>query len=480
MMTPKKTKPILSKETSWMDFNSRVLDEAADAGVPLLERLKFLGIYSNNLDEFFRVRVATLNRLAKLPKKKSIKLIGYDPSRVLKQVQGEVMRQRDRFDLIYKKLLRELARKRVYILDEKHLTASHTRFVQEYFHEVVRPKLFPIMLGLGADFPELKDKLVYLAITLQREGNGRFSDYALIELPTDILPRFILLPKSGEAIGIVMLDDVIRYNLGAIFYPFGYERFTAHTVKLTRDAELDIDNDISESYMQKVHKSIRRRKEGRPVRLVYDEQIPTELLGLFVKRMRLQKRDSLISGSRYHNFKDFIRFPAVGPTSLRFPELKPLPHKGLSGYRSMLEAVSRQDILMHFPYQSFDSVIDLLREASIHPDVHTIKITLYRTAPNSSIVNALMNAVKNGKKVVAVVELQARFDEEANIHWATELQDGGAKVVFGIPGLKVHSKICLIVCRNNQGDKQFAVIGTGNFNEDTARVYTDHFITLLQ
>jgi polyphosphate kinase len=472
----KLAKITIPKEESWMDFNGRVLEEAADGEVPLLERLKFLGIYSNNLDEFFRVRVATLNRLAKVPKKKAVGLIGYDPAKALKQVQQQVMQQRDRFDRIYRRLLRELARQGIFIVDEKHMTDMQARFVEEYFYSVVRPKLFPIMLGRGAEFPELKDRLVYLAVTLQRAGRNTKSDYALIELPTDILPRFILLPKSGKDIGIIMLDDVIRYNLNAIFYPFGYKRFTAHTIKLTRDAELDIDNDISESYLRKIHKSIQRRKEGRPVRLVYDERISPDLLGFFIKRLRLQKSDSVISGSRYHNFKDFINFPAVGQASLRYPELKPLSHKALSGQRSMLEAVSRQDILMHFPYQSFDRIIDLLREASIHPEVRTIKITLYRTAPNSSIVNTLMNAVKNGKSVFAVVELQARFDEEANIHWSTELQDAGAKVVFGIPGLKVHSKICLITCRKNGNTRQFAVVGTGNFNEDTARIYTDHFL----
>ena len=357
----KLVKIAIPKEESWMDFNGHVLEEAADGEVPLIERLKFLGIYSNNLDEFFRVRVATLNRLAKVPKKKAVSLIGYDPAKALKQVQQQVMQQRDRFDRIYRRLLRELARQGIFIVNEKRLTDMQARFVKEYFLNVVRPKLFPIMLGHGVDFPELKDRFVYLAITLQRAGQGARPDYALIELPTDILPRFILLPKSGQDIGIIMLDDIVRYNLDTIFFPFGYKRFAAHTIKLTRDAELDIDNDISESYLRKVHKSIQRRKEGRPVRLVYDEQISPDLLGFFIKRLRLQKGDSVISGSRYHNFKDFIKFPAVGQASLRYPELKPLSHKALSGQRSMLEAVSRQDILMHFPYQSFDRIIDLPR-----------------------------------------------------------------------------------------------------------------------
>lgn len=466
----------MSKEASWMDFNGRVLEEAADPKVPLLERLKFLGIYSNNLDEFFRVRVATLNRLAKMPKRKAVSLIGYDPAKVLHQVQRQGVLQRDRFERIYRKLLRELASRRVFILDEKHLTAEHARFVTEYFYEVVRPKLFPIMLNRKSRFPELKDKSVYFAVTLLRKTHCGHPDYALIELPTDILPRFVLLPQVGQSVGIIMLDDVVRYNLGVIFAPFGYSRFSAYMIKLTRDAELDIDDDIFESYVRKIHKSLRQREEGQPVRLIYDEQIPADLLDLLAGGLGLHKGDPLIAGSRYHNFKDFMKFPNVGRPSLRYPAMEPVPHRSLLDKRSTLEAVAHQDILLHFPYQSFDSIIDLLREASIDPHVHSIKITLYRTASNSSVVNALMNAVKNGKLVVAVVELRARFDEEANIRWATELQDAGAKVVFGVPGLKVHAKLCLITRKNGYGVERFAIIGTGNFNEDTARLYTDHFL----
>ncbi|HVP06807.1 MAG TPA: polyphosphate kinase 1 [Candidatus Acidoferrum sp.] len=465
----------LTKETSWLDFNGRVLEEAADSTVPLLERFKFLGIYSNNLDEFFRVRVATLNRLAKAPRKKAIHVIGYDPPQTLKRVQREVVVQRDRFDRIYSQLLRELAHRHIYITDEKHLTTVQTRFVADYFQRIVRPQLFPIMIDHTERFPELTDRSVYLAVTLIRE-RSRDSDYALIEVPTDVLPRFVLLPQAGQNTYIIMLDDVIRFNLDAVFAPFGYKRFMAHTVKVTRDAELDIDDDIFESYVRKLRKSLRQRREGRPVRLIYDAQIPQELLRLLVKRLNLRKGDPLIAGSRYHNFKDFMKFPSVGSAQLRYPQVSPVPHRDLRGRKSILTAIQKRDILFHFPYQSFDSIIDLLREASIDPHVRSIKITLYRTAPNSSVVNALMNAVKNGKSVVAVVELQARFDEEANIRWATELQAAGAKVVFGVQGLKVHSKICLITRKNGRGTERFAIIATGNFNEETSRVYTDHFL----
>ncbi len=465
-----------TKETSWLDFNGRVLEEAADPAVPLLERLNFLGIYSNNLDEFFRVRVATLNRLARAPKRKARALIGHDPRSTLKRIQTMVLQQRDRFERIYRQLLRELARRHIFITDELHLTAAQARFVAEYFHQVVRPKLFPIMVDHTDEFPELLDKSVYLAVTLSRLGKQKGTDYALIELPTDVLPRFVLLPKSGQRTYIILLDDVIRYNLQAIFAAFGYDRCAAYTIKVTRDAELDIDDDIFESYVRKIHKSLRQRKEGKPVRLLYDEEIPRNLLQLLTRRLRLKTTDPLISGSRYHNFKDFMRFPNVGRASLRYVRTKPVEHRHLVGRRSVLEAIAERDILLHFPYHSFDNIIDLLREASIDPHVSAIKITLYRTAANSGVVNALMNAVKNGKTVVAVVEIQARFDEEANIRWATELQEAGAQVVFGVPGLKVHSKLCLIVRKNGRGTERFAVVGTGNFNEATARVYTDHFL----
>jgi polyphosphate kinase len=459
-----------------MEFNGRVLTEAADPTVPLLERLKFLGIYSNNLDEFFRVRVATLNRLAKAPKKETIRLIGHDPKRTLKRIQQQVVQQRDQFERIYKQLLRELAQRHIFITDEKHLTAAQARFVTDYFHSVVRPKLFPIMIDHTEKPLELQDKSVYLAVTLSRSKSRLSPDCALIEVPAELLSRFVLLPKSGQNTNIMILDDIIRCNLHAIFAPFGYDRFAAYTIKLTRDAELDVDDDIFESYVRSIHKSLRQRKGGKPVRLVYDAEIPRELLGLLAKRLKLHEAGPLIAGSRYHNFKDFMKFPNVGLPSLRYPRLKPVASKSLVGRKSILEAISERDILLHFPYQSFDSMIDLLREASIDPHVHSIKITLYRTASNSGVVNALMNAVMNGKSVVAVVEIQARFDEEANIHWATELQEAGAKVVFGVPGLKVHSKLCLITRKNGRGTERFAAVGTGNFNEDTARVYTDNFL----
>jgi polyphosphate kinase len=468
--------PLTSKEVSWLSFNERVLDEASDVSVPLLERFRFLGIYSSNLDEFFRVRVATLNRLSELPSKKAIALIGHDPRKVLKKVHRTVLEQQVKFDQIYQQLLKDLAKEHIYIIDEKQLTPAQGEVVKEYFHTIVRPKLFPIMLSANTKFPELKDKSIYLAVTLSKKKGKDKPQYALIEVPTDTLSRFLILPQISEERFIMLLDDVIRYNLPAIFSALDYDTFGAYTIKLTRDAELDIDHDMFESYVRKVHKSLKQRKEGDPVRLVVDSRIPSDLLKLIVKKLELGKNDPVILGSRYHNYKDFTNFPEIGRKLLRYTPLPQLMHPAIANHKSILETVTKKDLLLTFPYHTFDHMIDLLREASIDPDVTSIKITLYRAAQNSSVVNALMNAAKNGKSVVAVVELQARFDEEANIFWANQLQEVGAKVVFGVPGLKVHMKVCLITRTDQKTLPHVVAIGTGNFNEDTARVYTDHLL----
>jgi len=465
-----------SKEISWLYFNERVLNEANDNLTPLMERAKFLGIYSNNLDEFFRVRVATLNRLARMPRKKAIGLVGHDPHKTLKMIHRMVIHQSYKFDMYFQRLLKDLAEQNIFIVDEKKLNSTQAAFVRDYFHRIVRSKLFPVMINRVGQFPDLRDRSIYLAIALSRKGERDKPQYALVEIPTDVLSRFVLLPKHGPKQHVILLEDVIRFNLRSIFAPFGYDRFAAYTIKLTRDAELDIDDDIFESYARKIHKSLRQRKEGRPVRLVYDQKIPKALLKLIAARLQLGKKDPMIPGGRYHNIKDFMRFPKVGGESLRYEAIPALQHREILAHASVFQAVAAKDILVHLPYHTFDHIIDMLQEASIDPEVKSIKITLYRAAQNSSIVNALLNAAKNGKSVVAVVELQARFDEEANIHWATELQEAGAKVVFGVPGLKVHAKICLITREDGRGIERFAMVGTGNFNEDTAMAYTDHFL----
>jgi len=463
----------ISKELSWLTFNERVLMEAADPTVPLMERIKFLGIFSSNLDEFFRVRVATLNRLRKLGKKAK-KLTGHDPAKVLKQVQKTVIRQHKRFDRIYQQLLKEMARQNIFIIDEKQLNEEQAAYVESYFDQEVRPKLVPIMVDQVEKFPELKDQSIYLAVHLWKKGAEQKHKYALIEVPTDVLSRFLILPGVGRKKHIILLDDVIRLELQKIFSFLPYDSFSAYTIKLTRDAELDIDDDLTQSYIKKVTKSLKMRKGGLPVRFIYDARMPESLLAFFTRKLRLTKDDTIIAGSKYHNFKDFMNFPDMGLKRLKYPPIKNLPHKDLNHSKSLFKTISKKDILLHFPYQSFHPVIDLLREAAIDPKVSSIKATFYRVAKNSAVVNALINAANNGKSVFVVMELQARFDEEANIYWAHRLQDEGARVIYGVPGLKVHSKLCLIERREKGGTKRLAIIGTGNLNEDTAKVYSDH------
>jgi len=462
-----------NKEISWLSFNERVLQEADNPDVPLIDRMKFLGICSSNLDEFYRVRVATLNRLASLGKKVK-KLIGEDPSTILKEITTTALQQHIKFDRIFKKLTKALAKENIYIITEKELTPELGEHVLNYFHSEVRPKLIPIMLDQVNDTLQLHDRTVYLSVCLCKNNDPAKRQYALIEIPSDVLPRFFTLPSTEGKKYILLLDDVIRYGLSEIFSIFSFDRYEAYTIKITRDAELDIDDDISESYMEKLHKSLKQRQAGNPVRFIYDSKIPSNFLKLLKEKINLTKEDTLIAGSKYHNNRDFMDFPAIGSRQLKYSSIKNLSHKDIHPEKSLLRSMRKKDILLHYPYHSFDYVIDLLREASIDPKVLSIKMTLYRVAKNSSVLNALINAVKNGKSVVAVLELQARFDEESNIYWANRLKEEGVKVIFGVPGLKVHSKLCLVSRMEKGGTAHYAIIGTGNFNEDTARLYTDH------
>ncbi len=472
MISDKKI-PLINRDISWLSFNARVLQEAEDPHVPLLERIRFLGIFSNNRDEFFRVRVATIRRMTKWGKKAK-NFLGGNPDELLEQIQKIVISQQEKFEHIYLGLLKELEKEYIFLVDEKHLSADEGRFVRDYFQDNVFPFLVPIMIDTAPKFPYLKDKSSYLAIKLSKEGKDKKSKYSLIEIPTDIAGRFLVLPSEEHKKKIILLDDVIRFCLDDIFSIFDYDEIDAYMIKITRDAELDIDSDVSKSWMEKISKSVKQRKRGQPVRFLYDEKIPADLLNFILKKIKLHKEESLIPGGRYHNFKDFINFPNVGRPGLRYHIPHTLEHPRLTGQSSLFKVIREKDILLSYPYQSFHHIHDLLREASIDPKVQSIKITLYRAAKNSGIVNALINAVKNGKHVTAVVELQARFDEEANISLANKLQEEGAKVIFGVPGLKVHSK--LFVISRKEGGKlvTYAHIGTGNFNEQTAKSYCDH------
>ena len=469
----KKNVTLINRELSWLSFNERVLQEAQDKTVPLIERIKFLGIFSNNRDEFFRVRVATLKRVLR-HQKKAEEQMGENPSRLLDIIQKTVIEQQNKFESIYQELRRELNRKKISIINEKQLTTEQGVFVKNYFKEKVMPSLFPIMLDAASPFPYLKDKSGYLIIKLGRSDKEKKSKFAIIEIPTDEQSRFVVLPKFKEHNYIILLDDVIRFCLEDIFQNFEHDYFEAFNIKLTRDAEIDMDNDISKSFIEKISKGLKARKKGQPVRLVYDSQISPDILEFVMKQIKLGKEDNPIPGGRYHNFKDFMSFPTIGTPDLIYKKIQPNKHPQLINQKSFFKTIKEKDVLITYPYQSFDHIIDFLREASIDPKVQSIKITLYRVAKNSNVVKALINAVKNGKSVTAVIELQARFDEESNIFWANKLQEEGAKVIYGVPGLKVHSKMFSIARKENNKTTYYSHIGTGNFNGDTAKVYTDH------
>lgn len=472
----KKNVVLINRELSWLAFNDRVLQEAEDKTVPLIERLKFLGIYSNNRDEFFRVRVATLKRVVK-HQKKAEELMGENPVRLLEKIKQAVIAQQDKFEHIYQVIIRELNKQNISIINEKQLSPAQGNFVKEYFREKVKGSLFPIMLDSPSPFPYLKDRLGYLIIKLGRKDSSKKNKYAIIEVPTDTISRFVVLPKEKDKNYILLLDDVIRYCLDDIFQNFDHDYIESYNIKLTRDAEIDIDTDLSKSFVEKISKGLKARKTGQPVRLVYDSEIAPDMLDFIMKKIKLGKDDNPIPGGRYHNFKDFISFPNIGHADLSYKKNIPLKHPDLKDQSSIIKVIKKKDVLLTYPYQSFDHIIDLLREASIDPKVQSIRITLYRVAKNSNIVKALINALKNGKQVTAVIELQARFDEEANIYWSGKLQEEGAKVIYGVPGLKVHSKLFLITRKESGKINQYAHIGTGNFNGDTSKVYTDQ--TLL-
>jgi polyphosphate kinase len=460
---------IVNRDISWLSFNDRVLQEANDPTVPLLDRLKFLGIVSSNRDEFFRVRVASIKRLARLGKKGE-ELLGENPIQLLDSIQNIIVRQQEEFDDSFQKILSELERKGIFILNENQLTKDQGLFVRDYFYENVQPALVPILLDNLNEFPAMKDRSIYFLVMMQKAGVK--TKYALLEIPSDVVSRFIVIPKESKY--IILLDDVIRYCLDDLFFNFDYDSIKAFTIKITRDAELDLEQDVTKSIVKKVSESIKNRRKGQPTRLVYDEAMPAEAMKFLLKKIQLNKEDHPISGGRYHNFVDFIRFPSLNRLELKQKNLPVLPHKAIPERTSMFKIIAKQDVLLSFPYQSYTHVINLLREASIDPKVISISITLYRMANNSRIVNSLINAIKNGKKVTAIVELQARFDEEANIRWANKLNDEGVKVIYGVPGIKLHSKLFLVSRQEQNKIVNYAHIGTGNFNEDTAKLYADY------
>ena len=476
----------VNRELSWLKFNARVLQEAADEKVPLLERLRFAGIFSNNLDEFFKVRYATVKRVAM--NESSDKELGVHAKELLEEITKEVIQLQDESLSIINTITEELEKEQIFIVNEKTLLPEHEAFVNTYFYDKVRPALFTIILNDLEKFPQLKDDVAYLAVKMTLKEDEKASgvqkffsskaykekiQYALIELPTT-LNRFIELPQVGDKHYIIMLDDVIRFCLHLIFSIFNYESLSANMIKITRDAELDIDDDLSKSFVEKISSSVEDRRKGAPVRFVYDKTIDKDTLHFLIEKMGIVNTDSVIPGGRYHNRRDYMSFPSLGRTDLTYAPIHPLPVKGLTSEESLLKKIAEKDYLQFTPYHTFSNIIWFLREAALDPKVKAVKITIYRLAKNSQVVNSLINAVKNGKKVTVQIELQARFDEESNIRYAEQLKAEGVKLIFGVRGLKVHSKICVIEREEGKGIKRYGFISTGNFNESTAKVYTDY------
>lgn len=463
----------LNRDISWLHFNERVLQEANDPQNPLIERIKFLGIFSNNRDEFFRVRVATLKRMLKLKEKVNLKKLKLKPKKILKEIDRTVEWQEKKFTITFLKILRELEREDILMLTEKDLSPEQGDFVRKYFREQVRPHLFPLILSSHSNVDTLKDMSIYLAIALSDSKQVLPEKHALIQVPTDHVSRFLILPSQFGKKAFILLDDVVRYCLDDVFSILGYDTFNAYTIKFTRDAELDIDSDVSKSFLEIMQESIKQRKRALPVRFVYDESTPKNLLQKLIKKFGIKQNDTLRKGGRYHNFKDFMKFPDLDNTNLLFDKMPPLPHPELLEGQSIIDTIRKKDIMLHFPYQSFQYIIDFLREASIDPSVKSIRMTLYRAAANSAVINALINAARNGKQVMVFLELQARFDEQANIKWSQILQDEGVKVIQTIPGVKVHSKMILIRRKEDDTSVYYGNLSTGNFNESTAKLYAD-------
>jgi polyphosphate kinase len=464
----------VQRDISWLAFNARVLQEANDETVPLKERIRFLGIFSNNMDEFFRVRVATLKRMEEYEtgKKRLQMHMEETPSLVLNEIQHVVLKQQNEFDRIWEDIQLQLKKQHIYLKTDKQLSASQKDFVIDYFERNVRANIIPLMIESLPELPYLRDKSIYLGVVMQKHDSAYKQQYALIEIPSKALGRFLQLPTSKKETHIILLEDIVRVNLPFIFSYFGFDHFDAHIFKVTKDAEIDLDADVSTSLVEKMQKGLKNRRKGKPVRFVYDKAMNSGLLNYLIKKLKLDRKSSIIPGGRIHNFKHFMDFPDVFTDTSR--KMQPIPHPALQKAIRVTDVIDKRDILLHFPYHSFSAIIDLLREAAIDPDVRSIKITAYRLASDSKVVNALVNAARNGKQVEVMLELKARFDEEANLEWKNVLEDEGVKVIIGIPNMKVHAKVCIIKKRRGNKTIQYGFVSTGNLNEKTSNFYGDH------
>ena len=473
----------IDREKSWLAFNARVLQEAADENVPLLDRLRFLGIFSNNLDEFFRVRYAAIRRLSLSGVSGEKVLGGISAHQLVKDITEIVIQQQSESLRILNIIESKLQKENIFIINENQISSEQENFIKDFFIQKVSPALVTIILNDLAEFPILKDTSGYLAVKLVMKAEQETKilgfvkqksevRYAVIEIPKSI-NRFVVLPSIDEKQYVILLDDVIRHNLSSLFNIFDYKSVSAHMIKITRDAQLDIDSDMSKSMLEKIATSVKDRRIGEPVRFIYDQSIGKDTLKFFLTNMGIDSSDSIIPGGRYHNRRDYMDFPNLGRFDLLYAPKVPLPVDGLSLDGSILNKIAKKDYLVNAPYQSFSYIIKFLREAALDPNVTAIKITLYRLAKNSQVISSLINAAKNGKKVTVQIELQARFDEASNIFYAEQMQTEGIELIFGIKGLKVHSKICLVERIQNGKLVRYGIISTGNFNESTAKVYTD-------
>jgi len=460
----------INREISWLEFNARVLQEAADVNVPLIERLRFIGIFSNNLDEFFKVRYATIKRIEQAGKSGKNALGGIKATELLELITKIVITQQEESLKTLNGIWTTLKKENIYLIVEKDVTPDEYDYLRSYFYEKVSPALVIIILNDDVDLPVLVDTAAYLAIKMTIEDCE--NQFALIEISKHI-DRFVVLPQKNNKDRIIMVDDVIRLFLGEIFNIFNYKTISASMIKITRDGELDFDSDMSKSFLRKIADSVKDRKLGDPVRFVYDQDIDTQTMEYLLNKMGIASTDSLIPGGRYHNRRDYLGFPSLGRKDLLYAKIKPLPIKKLSLQKNIFSAVAEKDFLLYTPYHTFSYVVKFLSEAALDPKVKSIKITIYRLAKISRVASALINAAKNGKKVTVSIELQARFDEEANINYAEQMQAEGIELIFGVKGLKVHSKMCVIERAENEKNKRYGFISTGNFNESTANIYTD-------
>ena len=464
----------IPRDISWLSFNGRVLQEATDESVPLLSRIKFLGIFSNNLDEFFRVRVAGLKRALAVDEKEAKNIFFEKPQLILDQLNTLVIKQQKKFDNAWNTVLDDMAKQRVYIKNSEELNEEQKQFVRDYYINEVESSVIPLLLNDQRPMPYIRDKSLYLGVAMKKSDWKYETRFALIEIPSSQISRFVIIPSPKKEVHVMLLEEVLKFNLPYIFSFFDFDDFKAHSFKITRDAEFDLDNDINTGLADKIAKAVKNRRKGKPTRFVFDKDMDNNLLEFLIKKLDISKKDSIIPGQKIHNFKDFMSFPNVFRKYQQPIERTSFSHPDLANQPRITDVITQKDVLLSFPYHNFDHIIDLIREAAIDPDVLSIQTTAYRLATNSRIANALINAKRNGKDVTVMLELRARFDEEHNLEWKERFETEGVNVLIGIPNKKVHAKLCIIKKRIQNKTIQYGFVSTGNINEKTAKIYGDY------